>query len=580
MSFDKRQREQIHTVLNAMLSSQGFANSQQLQNFLRFIVTRTLDGEPEHIKGYTIGVDALGKPESFDPQADPSVRVMAGRLRQAITNFNREEALAGFPTISLPKGSYVPTITFNQQADVTPEPSEQMASSLFSSQPGNADDKNRLFQLLAGTFGLAALLLMGLSFYLYTSADKPGLALPKPAILDRTNRKLPVVTYNFQYDKNSMPTWISPALAVSRSIVAFSRFHEYRVIPKTGQSDNGASDYDVNVFFSDSLTPEKLDVYLTLYRSNSGEVLWSDRLKFSPPEQEGGQDNLSQIESIVSGLLSPYGIIYGDILNRNDPPPRLDCIRKIYDYFSREDLQSYSTGVACARSAVSSGDASSSMYAMLTFLYVEAYRRNILGVSDDPLSEAREFAVKAIELNEANARAYQARFAVEKTSGNMELAIRAAERAVELNPLDRDILGDFAAYLTSINQLEKASGPLRRASELTPSPPAWLQFYQYLHADLTGNHEGADKVLATSTRKNSPLLAVAKILSFERGGEDGEFEDAVMLLQRSDPDFLSDPENAFLRRGFSDDLASNLAARIEKAKLSDRYTAMDTSLNG
>ena len=41
------------------------------------MVEATLAGRGDRLKGYTIGVEALGRPDSFDPQIDPIVRVEA-----------------------------------------------------------------------------------------------------------------------------------------------------------------------------------------------------------------------------------------------------------------------------------------------------------------------------------------------------------------------------------------------------------------------------------------------------------------------------------------------------------------------
>ena len=44
-------------------------------------------GNKSRIKAYTVAVDALGKPDTFDPQNDPVVRVLAGRLRSSLSGY-------------------------------------------------------------------------------------------------------------------------------------------------------------------------------------------------------------------------------------------------------------------------------------------------------------------------------------------------------------------------------------------------------------------------------------------------------------------------------------------------------------
>lgn len=48
---------------------------------LRFVVGETLAGTGSRLKAYTIGIEVFARPPDFDPQADPLVRVEAGRLR-------------------------------------------------------------------------------------------------------------------------------------------------------------------------------------------------------------------------------------------------------------------------------------------------------------------------------------------------------------------------------------------------------------------------------------------------------------------------------------------------------------------
>src|ERR1044072_2125892 len=82
---DRPCADEIRAALERMAASEAFRGSPQLVAFLRYVVEATLRGAAERIKGYTIAVEALGRAENFDPQADPIVRVEAMRLRRALT---------------------------------------------------------------------------------------------------------------------------------------------------------------------------------------------------------------------------------------------------------------------------------------------------------------------------------------------------------------------------------------------------------------------------------------------------------------------------------------------------------------
>jgi len=100
-------KTQINNALTNVLSDDKFLASPQMSAFLSYVVNETIAGNADRIKAYTVAIDALGKPTSFDPQNDPSVRVLANRLRTSLENFytnNPKQALY----IELYRGSYVP----------------------------------------------------------------------------------------------------------------------------------------------------------------------------------------------------------------------------------------------------------------------------------------------------------------------------------------------------------------------------------------------------------------------------------------------------------------------------------------
>jgi hypothetical protein len=100
-------REEVIDSLEQVLSDAKFAAAPKLSAFLRFVVMQTLDGNAERIKAYTVAVDALGKPMTFDPQNDPSVRVLAKRLRETLSAYYERTSDHNI-IIKLVPGSYVP----------------------------------------------------------------------------------------------------------------------------------------------------------------------------------------------------------------------------------------------------------------------------------------------------------------------------------------------------------------------------------------------------------------------------------------------------------------------------------------
>ena len=107
-STDVLTAEEIRAAVERVVTSPGFRRSPQLVAFLRFVVESVLGGKAGHIKSYTIGIEALRRSESFDPQIDPIVRVEAARLRRALASYYAGEGARRSVTIEIPLGSYVP----------------------------------------------------------------------------------------------------------------------------------------------------------------------------------------------------------------------------------------------------------------------------------------------------------------------------------------------------------------------------------------------------------------------------------------------------------------------------------------
>jgi hypothetical protein len=99
-------------ALDRVCASAAFRRAPKLTSFLRFVVKATLSGRGERLKGYTIGVEALGRPESFNPQVDPIVRVEAIRLRAALAHYYEGAGAADPIAIELRRGRYAPDFSY------------------------------------------------------------------------------------------------------------------------------------------------------------------------------------------------------------------------------------------------------------------------------------------------------------------------------------------------------------------------------------------------------------------------------------------------------------------------------------
>jgi Tol biopolymer transport system component len=100
--------DSILAQLGKILGSGLFKNAARSRALLKFVVERAVNNQADHLKEYTLGAEALGRGDAFDPRTDPIVRAEASRLRSRLERYYAAEGRADPVVIVVPKGSYVP----------------------------------------------------------------------------------------------------------------------------------------------------------------------------------------------------------------------------------------------------------------------------------------------------------------------------------------------------------------------------------------------------------------------------------------------------------------------------------------
>ena len=98
----------VEEELDRIFCDPHFNESAILRKFLSFIVQETVQGRSNCLKEYTIAINVLEKPLSFNPQENGIVRIHAGRLRRALTEYYSDMGRNDQIVITIPKGKYVP----------------------------------------------------------------------------------------------------------------------------------------------------------------------------------------------------------------------------------------------------------------------------------------------------------------------------------------------------------------------------------------------------------------------------------------------------------------------------------------
>jgi tetratricopeptide (TPR) repeat protein len=527
-----------------MLASEAFRQSPQLSAFLRYIVEETLAGRGGDLKGYSIATLALGRPESFDPQADPIVRVQAGRLRQAIAAYQRahpEEAVG----ILLDKGDYVPRFV-RMLAPAVEAPAAPLPEPAAS----------RRTRLAAGLAALSLVIVLAASLAAWrwltpTAIERPSMARATPVLVVEAEAPLGA-------GDGDLPE------IVLRVRDAVSRFDDLLVV-HAGAIQNASLPASVMpLLLSISAIDSGSDARrfaARLIDMSDQTMLWSQEFGPAPRGPAGEQVRARIIRAIATTVAQPYGVIHAHQrarLRPDDDGP-YGCIVAAFDYWRINDERTHRMSRECLERRVQDYATVGGLHAQLAYLHLEEHRQGYNPTPGNPLDRALASAQRAVTLAPASARSHQALMAAHFARGEMESAWRAADRAMTLNPFDTEIEADIGARYVQTGQPEKGLALMDDAMELNAAPPVWAITFRALGHYLLGRNERS-AALASAVKGTEYAPAMMALLMVARQNRDAAAaKEALADLRRLHPRILDDPEAYLKRLAFSDAVIAQIS---------------------
>ncbi|GLU29805.1 tetratricopeptide repeat protein [Brucella sp. NBRC 12950] len=192
-AFDDREisDEEIKSALADLAADKRFRATDRGRAILNYIAGLHFAGCDDGVKGYSIAIDVLGRPECFDPSIDPIVRIEVSRLRAALVQyyeaFGREKSIE----IELPKGKYA--LVFNRRDDAEEATSDSLVGQAPipppSTRPVTLRRRFKYLDLAVASFALLSSLAL-VYFLTNRSTDtvKPTIAIdfsPDNPVFDR-----------------------------------------------------------------------------------------------------------------------------------------------------------------------------------------------------------------------------------------------------------------------------------------------------------------------------------------------------------------------------------------------------------
>lgn len=162
----------VQAHLEKVLDSATFRGAERSRRLLKFIVEQTLQGRADHLKDYTLGAEALGRGDDFDPRTDPIARVEMSRLRSRLDVYYATDGVQDEVRISIPKGGYVPLF---QASTSTEAPLAANAAPVAAVAPGSRETRSAAWRRSAVWVPLvAAIAAAAVTWWLTQSQARPA----------------------------------------------------------------------------------------------------------------------------------------------------------------------------------------------------------------------------------------------------------------------------------------------------------------------------------------------------------------------------------------------------------------------
>lgn len=547
----------VRDQLCRILGSGPFVHSKRRQQFLVYIVNETLAGRGDRLKGYNIAVEVFDRPENFDPNVDPVVRIEAGKLRDRLREYYEADGQQDPVRIELPKGCYTPHIEIRQDVTSAPRPNvfEVRAS---DPQPDampaldKAAEPGPTARLPAYThFSRSQLVLLIGALFLIVVAITWGLAGPNVRPSQSGKPSIAVLPFdNLGQDAR----WERFAEGITEDIISdLARFRNLDVIARNSTAVYKKKPVDVrqigrnlNVRYvlegSIQPTGERIRVAAQLVEAASGSHVWTER--FDRPVE----DLFAVQTEVTQRIAATLGGYQGAIEEaeryhvRRKPPASLTA----YDIYllamdMKHDVtkESLIAAEGLFRKALELDPQLARAYVGLTDVYFYMIDLGFTASVEETKSKMIEAAERAVQLDPNDGKTHLALGYANLVHGKLEQASAEIDRAEALAPSDADVLLIIAWSVPGLGQSERAVSLAERVLTLNPHYPRWYnQGLSYVY--FFG--EQFDKSLKYRLLVKEPYaLDYAFIaMAYAHLGRESDAKAAAASVMRSDPTWIAE----------------------------------------
>jgi len=554
--MDAPSRQDVERQLRLVLASAEFEASPKLSELLYYLVTETLAGNSERLKGYTIGVDVFDRQHDFDQGVDAIVRVQMGRLRKLLKSYYDGSGASDPIRILLIAGRYAPRFELATGEEL----SDEELGEPYSAQPGFvAPPLPPQPPALTGVLGLrrdrAALL--GLVLLLFVGLAGAALYVAYHQTTTRidaaTAHEEGPLVYVSQYrviGKGDLAGQLAQGLQFDlvNQLAKFSGIAVLGIDTVSGNGFNEASAKPAGADFvlggAIEVNGDTVRITSQLKQTSTGRIIWSDQAtadSVRPVTITTVQADIAA--SVASKIGQSYGVITQAMAEQvqTQPDPSLDdyrCVLSAYNYMRHKTAEQHLQVRTCLEKAIAHSPKYATAWALLSWMYGDEER---YGFNKIPGQDGRRRALHAAERavaadgNSAMAQEYLAvaRFLL----GNDDADAReAAENALRLSPNDSEVLADIGLTYALMDGDDRARELSLKAVQLNPGHPSWYWSGLAVHALQNGLKDDSLKYARLNISDRGPLEMFLMAAAERLNGDGREADTELASLYKAHPE--------------------------------------------
>jgi TolB-like protein len=378
----------IHAQMVRIMNAPALKATDAQRAFLRFVIGKSLAGQSEEIKGYTVATEVFSRRKDFDQATDPIVSIQANKLRRALDLYYLSAGRQDPIRIDIPKGTYVPV--FYQPGD------------LKSGKPFQNFQK------------------------------------PKPIVTNAWPTRLVKSFENLTGDRKLEYIGIGLATEISLEIM---RYQEIRVLMQGPEArQRRVSDIGARFVLGGSVKKDRtrLKVNVSLVDMSTGIQIWGDshRADLKPAQLIAFEE---KIATTVAGKISCEDGVIAKTLSlesKKTPPSELETYQAMLRYYQFNldfTAEAFLSAYEALQQACKNEPECGLVWSMLARLYSVNYSLELFDL-ETPLEKAASFAERGVKLDPANQRARLIMAFVQLFKNERSAGLAEIDRALALNP--------------------------------------------------------------------------------------------------------------------------------------------------